>query len=101
MQFIIGALMIVGAVVFMLTALALLNAFVIQYLWLWFVVPTFGLAALTFVQAIGFGIIVGYLTHQHTPKFKNQTPDTNNDLMMIYLRPFMVLGIAWIVQLFM
>ena len=43
----------------------LLNGLALKMLWGWFMVPTFGLPTLSLAQAIGVGIMVGFLTHQY------------------------------------
>lgn len=49
----------------------LLDGWAIAKLWAWFIVPTFSLQALTIAQAIGFALVVSYLTHQIQPTEKD------------------------------
>ena len=44
--------------------LSIWEGFVFMKLWAWFVVPMFGLPALTIPVAIGIALLVGFLTHQ-------------------------------------
>lgn len=92
------------AVIFVVTVfggMVLLNGFVFQTLWAWFIVPTFGLAALTVLQAVGVGLVVSFLTHQSDVQYKDLEEDSTKRLVLLVLRPLMILGVAWIVQLFM
>lgn len=43
----------------------LLDDSVLTKLWAWFVVTTFGVASLSFVQAIGVSLVVGYVTSHY------------------------------------
>lgn len=42
---------------------AIVRGYVISWLWLWFIVPLWGLAALTVNQSIGLSFIIAVLTH--------------------------------------
>ena len=53
------------AMIALLPALALLNGWVLLCLWEWFVIPAFGVSAITIWQAIGIDLLVSLLTHQH------------------------------------
>lgn len=44
--------------------LSVWEGFVLMKLWAWFVIPTFGLPALTIPIAIGISLLVGFLAHQ-------------------------------------
>lgn len=85
----------------LVVASMVLNAFVVQYLWLWFVIPLFGLSALSLIQAMGFGIVVAFMTKQPEVHYENLKKDSTSNTVVTFLRPLMYLGIAWIVQLFM
>lgn len=89
------------ATVALAVASMVLNAFVVQYLWLWFVVPLFGLSALSLIQAMGLGIVVAFMTKQPEVHYENLTKDSESNAVVAFLRPLMYLGIAWVVQLFM
>jgi hypothetical protein len=64
-----------------LTALALLafpatgilGGYVVQRLWGWYIVGTFGLPGLTLGQAIGLDLLVSYLTFKINPKNDGHT----------------------------
>lgn len=75
----------------------LLHGVSLQLLWRWFVSPTFGLPAISLVQAIGIGIIVDLLTKQHIPRDK----DAQKELIAFQiLSPVFAVAIGWIVHLF-
>lgn len=48
------------------------GAFVSVHLWLWFVVPTFGLAPLKMSAAFGIALLVGLWTHHHHTGHKDE-----------------------------
>lgn len=65
----------VGDIVVILL-MALLNGFVLKYLWGWFIVPL-GVKQIGIAHAIGVSLIVGYLTRhiyksEHEPEFWEQ-----------------------------
>ncbi len=53
--------------VIVLAVLYLLNGVALNLLWGWFMVPTFGLPAISLAQAVGLTIIINFLTHQYIP----------------------------------
>ena len=79
----------------------LLDGLVLRALWGWFVVPTFGIPALTLVQAIGIGLIVSLLIMtqgtQSTKSFEDQAIDS---LGWTIVKPLMFLFLGYIVYLF-
>ena len=50
------------------TITLLITGLVVKSLWGWFVVTTFGLAAITTPQALGVVLLMGILTRQYVPK---------------------------------
>jgi hypothetical protein len=83
---------------------SVVNGFVLTILWKWFVIPVFSLPALNIPQAIGISMVIAFLTHQ---RVKNK--DDNKEVFELWLSlffysvfyPLLVLGISWIVQLFL
>lgn len=81
----------------------LLHGFVFVKLWTWFVVTTFGLSTIGLVPAIGLCIFVGFLT----AKFPNWDARRSHfqqkieRTTWIFLYPLMILGVGYIVHLFM
>jgi hypothetical protein len=76
----------------------ILNGLALMNLWAWFVVPVLDVRPLSLVEAIGFGIVVSFLTKQHV--------DTRDDEAIIaiaytVLSPLLALGIGYIVHLFL
>lgn len=43
----------------------MLNGLVVKALWEWFVVSTFGLGSLNFIQAAGLSLLISYLTSNY------------------------------------
>ncbi len=76
----------------------LLNGVALKFLWSWFMVPTFGLPVISLVQAIGIGIIIGFMTQQYVPKDKDEVMETALYEIVI---PIFTLAVGWIIHLFM
>lgn len=95
----VGVLMVVSSV---------FNGYALSVLWGWFVVPTFGAPALDIVPAIGFAIMVSYLTYQtHDYEVKKGwgLGETVVYIIIILLdiiaKPSIALVFGWVVHLFM
>jgi hypothetical protein len=75
----------------------------LSWLWLWFVVPIFHLPALNIVQAIGISMVVGFLTMQmSTAKEEDDKSKKKINLIAdLIFHPFLVVGIGYIVHLFL
>lgn len=107
-DYLAGVMVITGGcllVVFLIIGNALLNGFVFQQLWAWFVVPIFGLSFLTLPAAIGLGMAVTFLTFQYVLEPKDSGWTDNEKLVravgMMVLRPMLALLFGYIVHLFM
>lgn len=100
-----------GAVMFFFLASIgefLYGVFVIGFvgmkLWAWFVVPVFGLKALTITQAYGLSMIVGLWTHQYfvnTNKDERETAEKVGHLVGMLLTPWTTLFFGWLVHAFL
>lgn len=88
-----------GTIIYMTWATAVVG----KIMWMWFMVPTFGLPALTFGQAWGLSILVRFLTYVPTER-KNEDDKTKNEkllsLITVLLAPWISLLIAWICKTF-
>lgn len=76
---------------------SLIRGFVLATLWSWFVVPIGG-PEISIPIAIGISIIVGMLTN-HGAKVEEK--ELGSAIGGAIVGPFVVLGIAWVVTLFM
>ena len=76
----------------------LLNGVALKLLWGWFMVSTLGLPVISLVQAIGIGIVIGFLTQQHIPRDEDEKKEL---LVFEVLTPVIVIAFGWIVHLFM
>lgn len=86
------------------TVLYIINGVVLKLLWVWFVVPTFGLPALTLPVAIGVMLIANVLTSHHTPLPKNEGKMTKMLIGMTFhnlAMPAIALVGGFIAHLFM
>src|SRR6266404_2677862 len=91
-----GALILISAFALMYLYSAFVSAFVGAHLWLWFVVPVFGVSPLTFPQAFGLSLLLNYWTHQHFSqhirderKWKEKMPET----LGLLSRPWWILAV--------
>lgn len=86
----------------LLTLSAILKGYVLSVLWGWFAVPLFGLPPIGIPAAIGVALIVGMLSHEHQRQPKSEGKyDAVVELSAVFIRPFVALGIGWIVKRFM
>ena len=82
----------------------ILNGYVFQHLWNWFVVPFIGLPSLTLVAAIGIAMTISYVTHKFVPSNKgDNTPSEIATEAIVHLitKQLAALLFGWIITLFM
>lgn len=73
--------------------------YILQVLWGWFIVPAFGLAALTLPQAIGIDVIVTMLT-SHARRASDDSPQFAAAVGRAAVMPAMYLLIGWVARQF-
>lgn len=82
--------------------MSILNGWVLSTMWGWFVVPTFKVAALGIAPAIGLSALVGYVCKHTNEDIKNDNKKPVGERAIIaMLTPFFLLGVGYIVHLFM
>lgn len=93
-----GVLAVIASFSLMYLYSAFVSAFVVSHLWLWFVVPIFGVSVLSFPQAFGLSLLVNYWTFQHfsqhirdTRTWKEKIPET----LGLLSRPWFILLVGW------
>ena len=86
-----------GLIALMIVAY-LVNGVALKLLWSWFMVPTLGLPVISLVQAIGIGIVIGFLTQQHIPRNEDEKKEL---LVFEVLNPVLAIAVGWVVHLFM
>ncbi len=74
------------------------RGYVFSVMWLWFIVPVFAAPPLRIPYAIGLALVIGMLTHQ-TRKTEDD-PSMAHIMIVGALAPLVMLGVAWIVKLF-
>ena len=93
------------AILLVLVVSSIANGFVLSVLWGWFVVPLFEVPSLTITQAIGFSMVVSFLTYQYNDSDKKEEKSLAERIVYLILlaimRPVIVLAISYIVHLFM
>lgn len=93
------ALAFLASIIVLVVISSILRGYVLSVLWGWFVVPTFGLPALSIPIAIGISLILAFTTHQISVK-KEEDKSFGTQFSNIILHPLLVLAIGWIVTLF-
>ena len=81
----------------------IMHGWVLSIMWGWFVVPLFGLPALTIPYAIGISAVVGIFKGNSTAnKDDNKTATTKflEALFVAFVAPLITLGFGWIVLQF-
>jgi len=99
-------LAVVGAVAAFLLLIALevvLSGYAISVLWVWFVVDTFNVAALSIPQCIGLALLVSYMTkqYQNTETASNAVEAFGKALFLMLAKAGLALSIGWVATLFM
>jgi hypothetical protein len=83
----------------MLPMALLIDGLVVMHLWNWFIPVMFTtVKAISFVKAIGFSLVVGYLTYK--PDMLREENRAKIAVATIVL-PFCWLLIGWVIHLFM
>lgn len=77
----------------------ILNGWALTILWGWFVVPIFGLPALSISSAIGLGLVVNLLTYQPVHDPRTNRVKAVEGVAWIIIRPTFPLLVGWIVVL--
>ncbi len=79
-------------------AACVLEGWVATKLWAWFVIPQFHLAPLPLAIAIGLSFLIS--VYRYSPAAPEKESDWK-PLGMIIAKPMLLLGMGWIVTLFM
>jgi hypothetical protein len=99
-------LAVLGAIAAFLLLIALevvLSGYAISVLWVWFVVDTFNIAALSIPQCIGLALLVSYMTKQYQND-KQEGTATEQLIKAVFILLFktaFALTVGWVVTLFM
>ena len=97
-NFVAGLLIVLGVIVVSAVGV-ILQGWALSILWKWFVVPPFAFPALSIVQAIGFSLVVRFITIGYqNPKSGKEISDILGEYItsnIIY--PLIVLGFGWII----
>jgi hypothetical protein len=96
-----GSIVIAG-----LSILPIVHGYVLVKLWVWFIVPTFGLASLSLVKAIGVNLLVSFLmarvdTEDFNKKEDNLEPLIMKFLWQLVIVPLFYLLFGYVVSLWM
>ena len=103
-----GSEVLAAALIWLMTVvpLLLLEGWVISKIWIWHMVATFSLPAISVSQAIGLALAASILTHQNV-KTKYEEDDGSGVLQRVIvsllgsaLRSLSYLGIAYLVLIF-
>ncbi len=79
------------------------RGYAFSVLWGWFVMPYFGVAALSIPVAIGLTMVVSFLTYQftHTEDNRSSREKIIEGITIGLLRPAFALLFGWVVTLFL
>lgn len=87
----------------LLSMSALLNGWVLSYLWLWFIVPL-GVPALQLGHAIGVSCLISFATYQELEgcaKEKTEYAERVGEILGTFVvRPLSVFAFGWVLQNF-
>lgn len=96
-------LLLIVSTIALMAISSVLNGWALTILWSWFVVPVFGLPEFSIPVAIGVSMTASFLTHQ---RIDNSMGGKDSKEVLIeaftdsLIKPFMFLGIGYIVTLF-
>lgn len=78
---------------------ALVNGWALALLWSWYMVPIFGLKVLTINQAIGVGIVIGFLTSRTQINYLGEDRRSGYDKFVDIIKPILaaplIVFVAW------
>ena len=100
---VVGAFGVVALFIGMILYGAWASAFVIAHMWLWFIVPVFKVAILSKTQAYGLSLVVSYMTYTHYSHYDKDEREWKArfiEILVLILRPWLYLTIAYIVKTF-
>lgn len=81
--------------------LILFNAWVLTKLWLWFMVPGFGLPTISYPLAIGLALVVNFLKPGPVDYAKEHDSTPASRFWQILAHPFVTLALGWIASRWM
>ncbi len=79
----------------------LVGGLVLSIIWGWFMVPIFGLSALTIPQAIGLRLVAGVISGGHYVSKEEMAENSWKSLGIFLARCAFLLALAWVVKRFM
>jgi len=94
----------IASALFFLVVDILFEGFMIMVMWGWLISPTFNVHELNFNQSIGLSVFISLFAAQFIPLLAAQSDsgaDQFESRVAYYLTLLVVLGIGWIVHLFM
>lgn len=83
---------------------AVWHGYVFNVLWGWFVVPQFGLPAMSLAMAIGIGLVINYATYQRHPNLNSDKKSSDiliESLSFSIVFPLIALAIGWVTKQFL
>jgi hypothetical protein len=89
----------VGCAIGLIIFGTLWRGFVASKLWLWFVVPQFGLAPLPIAIAIGLSTLVALFTPSR-PSDPDKSEQLGKQVAHVFMLPALVLLVGWVVLQF-
>ena len=101
--YLIAISLAVGLIVVTIVPSLLVHGYVLSILWGWFIVPQFGLPALSLASAVGVSLVTGYMSSgrrngREIEKELKGVDYFNNYISYHFVLPFMLLGIGYILK---
>lgn len=88
-----------GVVIALFSVVALCYAWAISYLWLWFMVPPFGLPTLSVLQIWGIMLVLSLFRPKINLEDNNKTEkDWANAIIALLLSPLLSLGLGYAIK---
>ena len=102
-NYIFGCIGMIASFLLILIGGSIAGGWALSVLWGWFIVPVFGLPALSVVQSIGIILITGYITNKPSQgkDERDTTEQIISNLSHVFVMPLFSVGIGWIVLQFM
>lgn len=92
---------VAGAGAVGVVAMMMWRAYVLTVLWSWFIVATFAVPALSVPAAIGLFITVAMFRNRKKENSADEKESIGEQLAIQALIPLLLLGMGWIVKMFM
>lgn len=95
MKYVLGVIGIAVLFIFSLLYLVWAYAVILQQTWQWFIVPTFGLKPLSFIQAFAINMILSVVSSDRFAKPKEEDENPLQRYLWLLVKPWILLVMFW------